>query len=293
MTIQNRFSPEKVVSAARSLIGRLFVRALLWGNLRRRARHPHADYWRRHLYASSRIKVLPLSLAFSLTLFFVIAGVYTVIAQIVVWMLPLWLMVFSTFYCAIWITRVNSLIMRASHDGLLDEVSVIPPGRVFVFLTICKLVLNQEDAVAWLSLLRRVFAGIVLVGLLMSLGIVLTQLREIDVGALGRIVLELALIALVISVEHEQSTVIACLLAITACTRVRGQIDKTSIALGSFLLVQILSYSLAISLAFIVGALNLSVIILLFVLIRELLISALWRFVLRQANEVATTFSLE
>ena len=87
-------------------------------------------------------------------------------------------MLFSASYCAIWIARIVPLMSRQSILGVLDEISVIPPGRVFVYLTVCKVVLNQDDAVLWLGLLRRVLAGLVTIVLLMSLCIALTLLAD-------------------------------------------------------------------------------------------------------------------
>lgn len=214
-----------------------------------------------------------------------LAYVYAFIGHTIVWLLPAWLMLFSASYCALWIARIAPLISPQSILGALDEISVIPPGRVFIYLTICKVVLNRDDAVVWLGWLRRVLAGLVLLVLLFTLCIALTLLAESSLWELVAILLDLALTAAVIWLEHSQSTVIACLIAIEACNRVGGNIDKTSIALTLFALAQILCYALALAIVIVLDQVSLSLALLLFLLLRELLAAALWRMILHGANE--------
>lgn len=284
MASPNRNFGTALIRARRSLGERVFVRAALWRNLRRDARHPVAGHMRRQLKPGRRIQLLPLCLAFSLILFFAIANVYLLIDSAVVWTLPLWLMAFSTLYCAIWITRIVALISRSNRDGVLNEVSVIPPGPIFITLTICKVVLNAGDAVVWLSALRRGLAGIVLVGVLMALAITLTQVSVIEPARLASFALEAALLAAVISLEHEQSSVLACLLSIAVSTRLRENIDTASAAVACFALLQILTYALPVALVVAWAGLGWSAALLLYLLAREGLISALWHLVLHQAN---------
>ena len=263
----------------------VFVRAPLWQLLRRDARHPVARHLSRQLKQGRRLKVLPVSTAFALLLLFVIAFTFNAIDHVIIWTLPLWLMLFSAFYCSIWITRIVGLMSRQSRAGVLDEVSMIPPGRIFIFLSICKVVLNEDDAVIWLSLLRRGLAGIFIVSVMMSLCIALTQVSNISPLEFGLVLFELLLVAIVIPLEHTQSVVIACLLAIVFCTRVPSQMDKTSIAAAGFVLLQILTYSLAVAIVVVLEMNNIGIALALFMLIREVLVFALWRFVLRDANE--------
>ena len=152
-----------IVKLLRDLIEAVFVRASLWSTLRRDARHPVARHLARHLNRDRRLSLLPLSLIFALALMLAFAYAYTVIADAVVWTLPLWLMLFSTFYCAIWIARIVALLMRQARDGVLEEVSVIPPGRVFVYVTVCKVVLNNDDAVVWLGPAKVSIGGCLLI----------------------------------------------------------------------------------------------------------------------------------
>jgi len=239
------------------------------------------------------LPVLRLSLAFGFLLLVFLAYFYVLIDHLIILLLPVWLMLFSASYCAIWIARIVPLMSRQSVLGVLDEISVIPPGRVFIYLTICKVVLNRDDAVLWLGLLRRVLAGLVLLVLLMTLCIALSLLSQSSTLELAAILLDLVLSTAVIWLEHSQSTVLACLIAVEVSNRVGGNIDKTSVALTAFALAQILCYAMA--LAVIIGGvavsthhldhINVSAMLFLFLLMREFLVSALWRLILNGANE--------
>ncbi|MCY3914495.1 MAG: hypothetical protein OXG49_00650 [Chloroflexi bacterium] len=264
---------------------RLRIRASLWRDLSRDASHPVATHLRRQMNRGRYLPVLRLSLALGIVLLILLTYSYAHIEHLVVWLLPVWLMLFSASYCAIWIIRIVPLMSRQSILGVLDEISVIPPGRVFVYLTVCKVVLNQDDAVVWLGLLRRVLAGMVLLVLLMTLCIALTLLSEHSILDLAAILLDLVLAAALIWLEHSQSTVLACLIAVEASIRLQGNVDKTSIAVVAFALMQVLCY--AFTLAVVIGLefYSLGFGLLLFLLTRELLVSALWRMILNGANE--------
>lgn len=278
-----------IVKLLRDLIEAVFVRASLWSTLRRDARHPVARHLARHLKRDRRLSLLPLSLVFALALMLAFAYAYTVIADAVVWTLPLWLMLFSTFYCAIWIARIVALLMRQARDGVLEEVSVIPPGRVFVYVTVCKVVLNNDDAVVWLGLLRLVLAGVFSFVLAASLCIALTQLSDVAPIELVSLLLELTLLIVIIPLEHSQSAVIACLVSIEVSNQLRWSIDRTSAAIIGFVLLQIMSYAVAVAIALVLNAPNLGFVLILFALIREVVISAMWRLILLRANADGTS----
>ena len=234
---------------------------------------------------SRYLPVIRLSVAFGLVLLIILAYSYTHIDHLVVWLLPVWLMLFSASYCAIWIIRIVPLMSRQSILGVLDEISVIPPGRVFVYLTVCKVVLNHDDAVLWLGLLQRVLTGLVLLVLLMSLCIALTLLSESSILDLVAILLDLVLAAAVIWLEHSQSTVLACLIALETSIRPEGNVDKTSVAVVAFALAQVLCYGLALAVIIGLEFYSLGFGLLFFLLTRELLVSVLWRMILNGANE--------
>lgn len=274
------------LSQVKSLVSeQLHVRTSLWQTLRRDARHPVARHLQRQLRQGRRLPVLPFSLACAFPLLVLVAYTYHAISDAIGWALPLFLMLFSTLYCAVWITRIVALMSRQARSGVLDEVSVIPPGRVFVYLTICKVVLNENDALYWLGLLRRVLAGGVFLMLIMSLCIAAALMDQLSPWQFAAVFLELTLIAIVIQLEHTQSTLIACLLAVLGGSRLRSAFDRASVIVVGFILLQSLSYSLAIAAVVALGLPSLSHALALFLVARELLILLLWRLILRDANE--------
>ncbi len=261
------------------------TRLSLWGALSRDARHPVATHLRRQVGRARQLPLLKLSLAYGMLLLVFVGYVYVHVEHVIMWLLPLWLMLFSTFYCAIWIGRIVPLMSRQSILGVLDEISVIPPGRVFVYLTVCKVVLNRDDAVVWLGLLRRLMAGAVLIVLVLSLCIVLSLHTESTLLDVLLILADLVLAAVVILLEHSQSTVIACLIAIEIANRLGGHADRTSAAVAAFVFVQIFCYALVLAVVIALDTLMLGLALFLFLLVRELLVSVLWRMILNGANE--------
>lgn len=239
----------------------------------------------RLLQGGRRLPVLPFSLACAVPLLFLAGYAYHALHEAIGWALPLFLMLFSTVYCAIWMARIVALMSRQSRSGALDEVSVIPPGRVFIYMTICRVVLNEDDALYWLGLLRRVLAGGVFLMLMMSLCIAAAQMDQLRLRDLAAVLVELMLFALVIQLEHTQSAVAACLVAVFGSSRLRSSFDRTSLIVAGFLLLQILSYSLALAGTVALGLSSLSLALALFLLARELMILLLWRAILRDANE--------
>lgn len=263
----------------------MLIRASLWRELSRDASHPVATHLRRQMNGARPWPVLRLSLVSGFVLLVSLAYFYAVFDHMIVWLLPVWLMLFSAPYCVLWIARIVPLLSRQSVLGVLDEISVIPPGRVFVYLTICKVVLNRDDAVLWLSLLRRVFAALVTLVLLLTLCIALSLISQSSILDLAAILVDLALSAAVIWLEHAQSCVIACLMAVEVSNRIGGNIDKTSVAVTVFALSQITCYALALAVIVLVDHIRLSAALFLFLLLRELLIAILWRRILDGANE--------
>lgn len=231
------------------------------------------------------LPALRISLAVGFALLIFLAYFYAVLSHLFIWFIPVWLMLFSAPYCALWIACIVPLLSRQSVLGVLDEISVIPPGRVFVYLTICKVVLNRDDAVLWLSLLRRVLAALVTLVLLLTLCIALSLMSQSSIAELAAILLDLVLSAAVIWLEHSQSCVIACLIAVEVCNRIGGNIDKTSVSVAVFALAQITCYALALAVIIVVDHIRLSAALFLFLLLRELLIAILWRRILDGANE--------
>ena len=78
---------------------------------------------------------------------------------------------------------------------------------------------------------------------------------------------------------------LACLIAIEVSTRFSGKIDQTVVAIIVFALAQVMCYAVALSIVIALNRLTLGLMLLLFIVFRELLVAALWRLLLRRANE--------
>ena len=272
----------------------LSTRAALWQALSRDAGHPIARHLRRQLGSGSSSRadsaswqptILPFCLICGLLALAAFARAYSSLGPASIWTLPLWLMLFSLSYCAVWIARIVNQLARLASDGSLDALGVTPLGPAFVYLVACRLVINAGDALAWLTFLRRALAGVVLLVLVMALCIAATQIRELNALELVSLLLALALLGLVIPLEHEQSVILALLTALVIGARPQSHIDRASAALAAFTLLQIMSFALALALVIALDALELSLALALYLLIRELLIVALWKLLLRQLNE--------
>ena len=162
----------------RLFIWHIRARNALWRILSRDASHPVASRLRRQMSRARYLPILRVCAVFGAVQLILMAYAYAHIDHDFIWTLPIWLMLFSAVYCAIWIARIVPLMAAQSIFGVLDEISVIPPGRVFIYLTICKVVLNRDDAVLWLGWFRRVLAGLALIVLLMTLCIAVALLSE-------------------------------------------------------------------------------------------------------------------
>ena len=273
-----------------------FARAALWQSLSRDASHPIARRLRPQLGRGSRLSprkdsvswqptLLPFSLVCGLLVLGAFAHAYSSLGPATIWTLPLWLMLFSLSYCAVWIARIVNQLARLARDGSLDALGVTPLGPAFVYLVACRLVLNAGDALAWLTFLRRTLAALVFLSLAMALCVAATQIRALNPLELVSLLLALTLLGLVIPLEHQQSVIMAILTALIIGARPQSHFDRASAAVAAFMLLQVASFALALALLLALDALELSLALALFLLIREALIVALWKLVLRQLNE--------
>lgn len=263
--------------------GRCFASYALWRQLSRAPQHSVARHLRGKLRRrGTRAAVLPIALVAGALLLFAFVKGYSLIGAGVVWSLPLWLMLFSSVYVAVWMHRIITL---AAGLRQVEVIGVIPRGRVFVGMTLCQVVLHEDESLGWLTVLRQVVAGLLSLGLLMALLVVLQQLGSADWRQLAVMLLELLALALIIYAEHTQSLVLGCLLALVMGRQRPGRIDATSAALLVYALLQIASYALALVPLLLMrwaGAVSLLV---LFLLLREGLAGLLWRVLLHQAND--------
>ena len=288
----------RFIDRIKHYVGTVFVSHSIWQRINRPVYHPIAKQFLRQLKRDrAGPSVISVALLAALILILAVARLFGSVGSGVLWTMPLWLTLYSLSYSARWIYRIVSLISRQGRDGVLDEVSVIPPGRVFIYLAICKVVLHEQDAVTWVTMLRKFAGGILFFALALSVLITLPNLENVDTGQLSLLLTEMSLFSFVIVHEHKQSVVLACLLPMALNRRLKGQIDGTSLVLVCYVVLQVLSFAIAIAvpaatqatawwfkLSIDVAAIGMAMMLALFLLIREVLIWVLWRTVLIQTN---------
>ena len=257
--------------------------AALYESLHRRPHHPVARQLARHNRGSRSVPVLPASLFCALLVFAAAAHSYTALSAGFVFSLPLWLMLLHACPCLIWITRIVTLLARQSRAGTLDELTIIPAGRAFLFAIACQGGLSEGDAAWWLRLLRRWLARLAGLLMLMGLFIALAGLEQVYWRDLCWLLLDGLLLTLAILHEGQQSALLACALGIVFGMRPPGALDRASAACAVFALLHARSYAIAIAGSVLPGAPRLWLVCGLFLLLRELAIGLMWREVMRDA----------
>ena len=243
-------------------------------------RNPLAAQLTRQQRSRQRFSVMSASLLWTLPVAAAAAFGYSRLDAGMFWTLPLWLMLWSVCPCALWLSRIVALLSRQSSAGVLDEISVIPPGRGFVCRTVCQLVLSADDAAWWLGLLRRGTAALALAALLLALCMALALSSTRDVAALGGLLLDLALLLPLFPLEGAQSALIVCMLGVHFGTRPPTAVEPVSAAFALFMLLQALSLAVPMAAAILLGVARPWLIFALFLLIRELAIAICWHRVM-------------
>ena len=229
----------------------------------------------------------------------VLAGtvlLFTSLGSVIIVMMPLILTVFSSSYIILWIYRITLIIGIERENHNLDSVSVTPIGQVSVRWMICLATLHHNDTLAWIDLSRRIVIGIIWVLFTMALCLTITQMAVIDTGEVLIFIVNIVVFGAVIYIEHAQSILIGCLVAMWIPNVIPSPMDATIGAVLITILLQIMSFFVAISLGvFLQSGGNLDVNLLfnpdfftinfvMFALVREVLIFSLWRVIAYQSN---------
>ena len=252
----------------------------LYTELSKRPRNPVGRQLARQTRSPHRLHTVAVSLLWTMLVVCAAALSYNRVGVGLVWSLPLWLMLLSLVPSALWMTRIVNMLSKLSNAGMLDELSLIPAGRGFLQLTICQAVLSENDAAYWLGLLRRAVMGMALLMLLLALCIAFSQVGALDAADSGALLLDILLVALMIPLEGMQSAVAACLLGIRFGTGAFGAVEPASAAVAAFVLLQALSFAIAITGAILLHAPRPWLVFCLFLLSREMAIAILWRKIL-------------
>lgn len=272
----------------------LFAGYACWQRFRKPPYHPVARHFRRQTQRQRPLVAAPaLAVGSGIAILLAMALAYGRLGESLIWSLPLWLMLHSLICGAAWIHAIAALLSRQTRAGVLDEISVIPPGALFVHLAICKVVLHRDDALGWLTSLRKFFAALLCVCIAFPLLIAVSMVEAVDLFRLALKLLEIALLAALVYGEHAGSVALACLLPIVLARRLPAYLDASSAVIAAYIAAQLSTFGGAIVLAALLaasplpwlGALSLSLFLTAFLLLRELTLALLWRQALRDANE--------
>ena len=271
----------------------VFAGYACWGRLHQPSYHAIAKHFRRQLRRECRSTSAPGIAALSgIAVLLAIAWAHSLLGIALVWTLPLWLMLHSTICHTLWIHRITRLMTRQARHGQLDEIGVIPPGRLFIHFAICKVVLHQGDALAWMTLLRKTLAFVIFVALALPMLATWFLVEAGDSARFALLLLELALFTSFVVVEHAQSVALACLLPMTILRRLPDYLEPSIAITVCFVVLQALVYALALLIPLLaagdgtssLSAWSMALFLTSLPLIRELTLGLLWRVALQDSN---------
>lgn len=221
---------------------------------------------------------------------------FTSVDSVIIIMMPLLLMVFSSSYVLLWIYRITLIITIERENRTLDSVSVTPVGQACVRWMICIATVQHKDALGWIDLLRRTVVTLIWMLFAMAFCITITQMRDIELSEVLIFIFNIFVFGGIIYVEHVQSILIGCLVAMWIPNIIPTRIDATIGAILMTIVLQISTFSLGLLLGlFLQSGGNLqinnlynpdffTINFVMFVIIREALIFGLWRVIAYQSN---------
>ena len=289
-----------LAAASRVNPGQFFAGYACWQRFRQPPYHPVARHFRRQTGRHQPLIAAPaLAVGSGIAIFLAMAYAYASHGESLIWSLPLWLMLHSLICSAAWIHRIAAMISSQARAGVLDEISVIPPGPLFVYLAICKVVLHRDEGLGWVTSLRHLLAIMLCLCIAFPLLIAVTMVDAVDPYRLALILIEIALLAALVVGEHAGSVALACLLPIVLARRLPAYLDASSAVIVVYITVQLSTFCVALALAALLAAsslqwlaaLSLSLFLAGFLLLREATLALLWRLALRDANE--TRYALD
>jgi hypothetical protein len=239
------------------------------------SRHIHRQLHKQHLHPP----ILIITMVWGCIVFF---SIITLFSKLTIILLPLFLMAFSSGYILPWLYRIAKAIKQQYNDSVIDTMSVVPPGHVFIMFAICHSILNEGDRLGWIQLLRNIIVVVITMGIIMATLITAALVESVVFEDIVLLLTDIVVLSTMLYVEHQQSILIVCLLAVILPRRATHQGDLVSNMLISFIVLQFLTALIpllvTIGLAAIGSTLPLfSVSGILFLVIRESVLYGLWR----------------
>jgi hypothetical protein len=195
----------------------------------------------------------------------------------------------SSCYVVVWVSRIASTIAADRERSTYDQVSVSPSGALGTSWAVCGAILHRDDALGWIDPLRKLLSGLLMFILLMVLLTTAFRENSPELSHFLRFLLDIILLAIVSYVEHVQAVVLGSLVGMLMSTFSRRQADVRIGGVIVFLTIQgvTLLVGLLAGTALTLWYTDSSSILLgllVFYLIREAVIVAVWRLLAHQLN---------
>ncbi|MCB9450656.1 MAG: hypothetical protein H6672_04410 [Anaerolineaceae bacterium] len=221
----------------------------IWRQLRNPASpHPLA---RRVLKERARIAYPPFGPGLQLLCGFMLCISMLSPVGIILIGLGLFLVINSTAYTLAWVVSISGRIARVRADDQYTLISATPPGKLGVHWAVCTGILHRSSRFDRIHRLIQLLLGTILALVIIVTLITLSEestsnsrfIRSMTVLA------NFSLLLLVIYADHIQSIVLGCLAGMLAPLYVYRPIDARFAAGVFYLLVQCVSYLLALMIA--------------------------------------------
>lgn len=209
---------------------------------------------------------------------------------------------FSSFYVAAWVISITATLSREREKRTYEQFCLPPSGALGANIAIIAAMLHREDALGWLDFLRKLISGLLLFTLLSVMLITASRESAPNFFQVAQIFLDIVVVGALTYIEHVQSVVLGSLIAMFSPLYSRTNVDAHILAIGAFLSSQTLALAAAFFTAMILSDLYLNAAggvivsptllsLLVFYLLREGFIFALWSILIHRLNIHPSEFS--
>lgn len=196
----------------------------------------------------------------------------------------------SSGYVITWVIRISASITGERERGTYDLLCLSPPGALGANWALCAASLHHDDALGWIDFLRRLLTGLLLLILLIVL--LTTAFRENAPDPLQflGLFLDMLLLAAMAYVEHVQAIVLGSLVGMLVPAFSRTRVDVRVWGAVVFVMIQAIALMMALLAGLVIlpawhtDISSIFISLLVFYLIREGSIIALWRRLIYQLN---------
>jgi hypothetical protein len=298
-----RFNVNKISRTTR-ILGQLQIRFsflltswYLWQQLHMSVGHPiYKRIQKRYKYLFNAVNILYVIFIVGFVTLSGTVILFTSVDTAIIVTMPLILMVFSSSYIILWVYQITLMIGLERENRTLDNMSVTPVGELSIKWIMCIATIRHRDTLGWIELSRRIVIGIIWMLFTMAICLTISQISAVEISEVLAFVFNIVIFGVVIYVEHAQSILIGCLMAMWIPNILPARIDAMIGAILAYFTVQILTFVTSLSLGVFLqssGHFDLNTLFnqefftisfIMFMLVREILILILWRVLAHQSN---------